>query len=167
MSVPTIETSASFKPQHIASFMSAHMGTLSVSYITQADMDAGRSTDGVSWVPNLIDVLSAEIASVGGDKVCLVAHTSHFDTPYPILRGVLIATCHGESADVEDIVIHADYRGTGLGRAMLDAFCDIACLRGCIVAEAHVNPNNVRSLIAAQSWGFAQQEGTRVVKQLK
>lgn len=167
MTTPTIVPSSAFKPHQVAAFMSAHMERLSSIYVTQADMDAGRSTDGISWVPDLIEVLTEEIASVGGNKICLVAHTTHFDTPYPVLRGVLIATCHGEKADVEDIVIHADYRGTGLGRSLLDAFCDISKLRGCVAIEGHINPNNIGSLVAAQSWGFVREEGTRVVKQLK
>ena len=147
--------------------MSAHMERLSGIYVTQADIDAGRSKDGISWVPNLLQVLTDEVANVNGDKICLVAHTTHFDTAYPVLRGVLIATCHGEKADVEDIVIHADYRGTGLGRSLLDVFCGISRLRGCVTIEGHINPNNVRSLVAAQSWGFTREEGTRVIKQLK
>jgi len=159
--------SSAFSPNQVAAFMAAHMDRLSATYITQADIDAGRSTDGVTWVSDLIGVLADEIASVVGDKVCLVAHTSHFDTPYPVLRGVLIATCHGELADVEDIVIHADYRGSGVGRALLDKFCNIAKSRGCVEAEGHINPGNRGSLIAAQSWGFEHVGDTRVIRKLK
>lgn len=56
--------------------------------------------------------------------------------------------------NVHDLVVHADYRGQSIGRALLNAAEDAARARGCCKLTLEVLSNNHAALAAYDSAGF-------------
>ena len=154
-----------FFPERLAAFFSAHAPKDGSLYITKGDVEAGRSTDGETWVPDLIEVVAQELRTAPHTKHVLVAHRAYAESPLPVIRGLLIGSTLGPHADVEDIVVHVDDRAEGVGRALFFAFEKIARQQGCMGLLGQINPKNAASIRAARSWGMIGESGT-VIKTL-
>jgi ribosomal protein S18 acetylase RimI-like enzyme len=154
-----------FFPGRLAAFFSAHSPKDGSLYITRGDVEAGRSIDGKTWVPDLIAVVAQELRSAPPTKHVLVAHRAYAESPLPVIRGILIGSILGPHADVEDIVVHMDDRGEGIGRMLFQEFERIARAQGCVGLLGQISPENTASIRAARSWGVLGESGL-VIKKL-
>jgi GNAT superfamily N-acetyltransferase len=59
---------------------------------------------------------------------------------------------------LEDLFVHEDARGTGLGRALVQAVADLARERGCRRIELDANEDNAAALALYRSFGFDAQD---------
>lgn len=60
---------------------------------------------------------------------------------------LVISTAEGgPSAWIEDVVVREDWRGRGLGRALINAVLDWACARGAVRAQLLVDLDNAPAL---------------------
>ncbi|HEY2876056.1 MAG TPA: GNAT family N-acetyltransferase [Reyranella sp.] len=116
----------------LADFFAGNVGP---DYISHAELQGGRALSPTEWRPNLREILRAEIeprlaaGSPGPDsKPIAVAEQ----------EGVLVALSYvtfAASASVpfaivEDLIVSADARGHGVGKAMLDWIDEEARARG-------------------------------------
>lgn len=60
--------------------------------------------------------------------------------------------------NIHDVVVHADWRGRGLSRALFAAVEAIACQRGCCKLTLEVLSGNIVARSAYAAWGFAGYE---------
>ncbi len=60
---------------------------------------------------------------------------------------------------LEDLFVREEARGSGLGRALVEAVVDLARERGCRRVELDVNEGNAAALALYESLGFSAQDG--------
>jgi GNAT superfamily N-acetyltransferase len=63
-----------------------------------------------------------------------------------------------EDCLLEDLFVREDARGTGLGRALVEATVDLARQRGCRRVELDANEDNEAALALYRSFGFDAQD---------
>lgn len=63
-----------------------------------------------------------------------------------------------EDCLLEDLFVHADARGRGLGRALVEAVVGAARERGCRRVELDANEDNATALALYRSFGFDAQD---------
>jgi GNAT superfamily N-acetyltransferase len=63
-----------------------------------------------------------------------------------------------EDCLLEDLFVHADARGKGLGRALVHAVVELAHERGCRRVELDANEDNEAALALYRSFGFEAQD---------
>jgi len=154
-----------FFPERLAAFFHAHTPRNGELYITNGDVEAGRSIDGKTWVPDLLEVVAQELRTAPPTKCVLVAHRTYAESNLHVVRGMLIGSITGPHAYLEDIVVHADDRAEGVGRRLFHAFEETCRFQNCTDIVGEISPNNAASIAAARSWGMTGGSGV-VIKKL-
>jgi GNAT superfamily N-acetyltransferase len=116
-----------------------------------------RDWVGASWPPAEAFMHSVEILLRQPDTVFLLGSRSGDARPAGVcqLRFRLSVWTATEDCWLEDLYIREPQRGTGLGRALLDAACGQARRRGCRRIELDVNEVNDHAVRLYRAAGFS------------
>jgi len=116
-----------------------------------------RDWFGTSWPPADVLLRSVETLLQQSDTVFLLGSPSRHARPEGVcqLRFRLSVWTAAEDCWLEDFYVREPLRGTGLGRALLDAACGHARERGCRRIELDVNEANARAIRLYQAFGFS------------
>jgi ribosomal protein S18 acetylase RimI-like enzyme len=79
------------------------------------------------------------------------------------LVGVTLATHDGRKGWINRLAVHPDYRGTGVGQALIAAAEKMLRAQGMDVIAALIEPNNIASLGLFRKAGYAESPGLHYV----
>lgn len=96
--------------------------------------------DTLAAMPHAFAVLAQENGTYVGMATCFVTYSTFAVAPV---------------VNIHDIVVHADYRGRGIGRTLLRAVADIARDLGCAKVTLEVRTDNPAAQALYRSEGFA------------
>ncbi len=116
-----------------------------------------RDWAGSSWPPADMFLGSVETLIQDPQTIFLLVSAAQDAPPVGVcqLRFRLSAWTAVEDCWLEDIYVRKHERGSGLGRALLDAACEHARHRGCGRIELDVNEDNDRAMGLYCSIGFS------------
>jgi ribosomal protein S18 acetylase RimI-like enzyme len=113
-----------------------------------------RDHFGGDWPDHASLLASVERIMGGGDADYLLAASG--DEPQGVAQVRYRWSVWWEAEDcwIEDLFVREDGRGSGLGRALMDAALERAKVRGCRRVELDVNSENAAALALYRSLGF-------------
>lgn len=90
-------------------------GNVSTCYISQTELWSGRARDFAHWSPGLKRVIQKELRETFRDRTKRIAVAERAGE----LVGMAVVVDLGRYALLEDIVIHRERRGSGVGRSLV------------------------------------------------